>query len=518
MRVAYMLLGPDVPVDSETEKKLIFYMRERKMGNNIPVIDVCGKRTIEYVFDCLASFNRGINTINLRGAGSNISKAVEVAEILQKEAGIKVENSEIGSFPVHNGDDYVDISLIEITLNGDEIEVNSNDSSFILPKSAYIDYPIYHLLFDWQLFKNKELKFFVDTQLITIIEQDGTIKYQRDVSKEKNEYEEIRDVFYRCGLLHPANWRKIAKKISEFDDVILGIDTNILYSCSISEHLLPTLSLINRNEYVHTPNWILFVIPSAVMHELEEAANIRDDKGKLQKIGRMGFRALQEIIELSQSPDITGVALVIVGEANPILYTRIELQGLRQDFYWRSQGNVKSRGSESPPRPRLRKTSSGDMIIRDEFKKFLKQIDFHKGIFFLTSDKSNTALAQAEGLHPIYFKQPYAKYESTDQFEEFELKPKGNQKEISMRVPIGKLIYEMAVQFGAVKIKNGSDEILIQCDNKGDNLDYWIHRNLMIEKSDFNKLTRNYEGKLDLGDIMCLWEGFKKKFQWLEEV
>ena len=43
------------------------------------------------------------------------------------------------------------------------------------------------------------------------------------------------------------------------------------------------------------------------------------------------------------------------------------------------------------------KLSTGDMIIRDQFKQFLRQIDFHKGMYFLTSDKSNAALAQTEG-------------------------------------------------------------------------------------------------------------------------
>ena len=166
-----------------------------------------------------------------------------------------------------------------------------------------------------------------------------------------------------------------------YDDVLLGLDTNILYNCSISEHLIPFLSLINPKEFVHTPNWILLVITSAVMHELEEASNIRDKYGKLQKQGRIGYRALQEIMELNQNKGIAGLSIMIVGQFDPVLDTRVELQGLRLDLERERIKDIKNRHKEEKTENittsdkikealeiesvKSYKSSSGDMIIRD---------------------------------------------------------------------------------------------------------------------------------------------------------
>jgi len=483
------------------------------------IIDICGKRTLEYMVDILAKFNRGIDNLAIRAIGWNISKGVEVAHLLSREFGIKIHRSEIKSFQI----DSIETPCIEVTLEGNAgnaTQAKSNDRNYDFPRSKFVDFPVYHLLLDWWLSKKGKLELYRHdgTPLITIIEQDGTMKCQRNIKKEDNEkvFYEVRDAFYRCGLLLPSNWKDIAKKLSEFDDVILGVDTNILYNCTITEHLLPTLSLIEPKEYVHTPNWTLFVIPSAVMHELEEAANIRD-KGFLQVEGRMGFRALQEIIELNQSVDITGISLLIVGEANPVLDTRVELQGLREDFYKRAQYESVSQ-EEVLPSFRSRKSSSGDMIIRDQFKRFLQQLNFHKGVYFLTSDKSNTALARAEGLHPIYFRFPSEYYEKNSKVEPYKIwVSKG--EEIRMGLLIGKLIYEMAVQFGTIKIKHDNNkEIEIQCDAKGESLDYWIYRNLRINRDDFNTLSRDYAGEFSLKKTTDVWNKLVQKFIELEKI
>jgi len=478
--------------------------------NNI--IDICGKGREECVIEILAKFNRGINNLIIRAIGGDISKGVEIAFFLYKEFSIKVHGPEIKSINV-NG---IETPCVEVALNGSDIQTHPDVRDYDFPGSKFIDFPVYHLLLDWWLFKMGELKIYRydGTPLITIIDQDGTIRCQRNIKKTMDEkiFYGVGDAFYRCGLLLPSNWEGIAKKLSEFDDVILGIDTNILYNCTITEHLLPTLSLIDPKEFVHTPNWILFVIPSAVMHELEEAANIRH-KGLLQVEGRMGFRALQEIIELNQSADISGISLFIVGEANPVLDTRVELQGLREDFYKRDQN--KSVPEEKIMPFRSRKTSSGDMIIRDQFKKFLQQLNFHKGIYFLTADKSNAALARAEGLHPIYFHFPFGYYENNSEVELYKV---SKEKEIKMGVSIGELIYEMAVQFGTIKINLGNEEIKIQCDTKGENLDYWLYRNLRIEQNDFNKLKGNYAGKFSLKKMLNVWNKLIKKFKGVEEI
>ena len=491
------------------------------------IIDVFGKRTLEYVFEVLAKFNRGISTLTLRSLGGSISKGVEIARILKNEFGISIENNKIETLKINveekNSQYYLDTACLKITLKSNQSQTQKELSEYKFPMSEFIDFPIYHLLFDWLLGENKELHIFTynDRPLISVIERDGEIKYRKNSANQMNDKisSDIGDAFYRGGLLLPNNWQKIAKKLSEFDDVLLGIDTNILYNCTISEHLIPAILLINTKNYVNTPNWILLVVPSAVMHEIEESANIRS-KGFLQLEGRMGFRALQEIIELGQSTDISGVSLVIVGEANPILDTRVEIQGLRKDFFKREK--LKSRGSQEKVDIsrlyRSMKTSSGDMIIRDQFKAFLKQINFHKGIYFLTADKSNTALARTEGLHPIYFPFPFDFFKNHSEISPYSIETKNGEK-LTINVPLGKLIYEMAVQFGTIKIKWNNKEITVQCDTHGETLDYWICRNLKIGKEDFNKLLpRDYTGVFDLNDVTNIWHELTESLIGLENM
>ena len=461
-------------------------------------INICGKRTLEYVFECIAKFNRKQDFVKIRAIGGSISKGVEVARILNDEFNVKIDDCKIDKYCIDN----MVISYIEITLICKYEEINVRENVNIIINnitSKFIDYTIYNLLFDWQLFINKRLEIstYKNNKLITINEINGKINYSiKAEKKDKNTYDNIGSALYRCGLLFPENWKEIANKLSEYDDIILGIDTNILYNCSISEHLIPSLTLINCKKYIYTPNWLLFVIPSAVMHELEEAANIRSNEGFLKHAGRMGFRALQEIIELSQNPDIVGVSIIIVGEANPVLDTRIELQGLRNDFY-----NMNMINKENRVFKRKTKTSSGDMIIRDQFKKFLRKIDFHKGVYFLTADKTNVALARTEGLHPIYFKFPGKVYYGNRVIKPFIIS-NNTYNDISIDIPIGKLIYEFAVEFGSITINIGNAEILIHCDSKGENLDNWLKRQLIIEKKYLRILLGEYESMFNFDDLL----------------
>ncbi len=298
----------------------------------------------------------------------------------------------------------------------------------------------------------------------------------------------------------PENWKEVSVKLSQSDDVIIGVDTNILYNCSLSEHLIPSLSLVDLKKYVHTPNWILLVIPNAVMHELEESSNARDEDGQLLKEGRMGFRALNEILELSEGTDIEGISVFIVGETNPILDTRVELQGLRLDFC------KMQAAKESKDKTVSKKKSSGDMLIRDQFKAFIKQIDFHKGIYFITSDKSNAALARAEGLHSILIRHP------RDELNNLEFLPPAIDDEGKYRMTLtaGKLIYESAVQHGSVCITYGNEgfrkKINFCCDLRGESLDNWIQRCLYFEKEDLEQLLQDYQPLFGFKEIKNIWK------------
>ncbi|MGD2093196.1 MAG: ribonuclease P subunit p25 family protein [Candidatus Aminicenantes bacterium] len=495
-----------------------------------PIIDIFSHNTLEYVFECLAKFNGGNERIILRAYGGNLSKGIEIAQILQKEAGVTIQKSTIDTTCI-NG---IDIPFIEIPLKDGNPKLTRKESNGIgnqyFQNVDYINYSTYHLLFDRYLKESGSLKILTRDQrqspipLLDIQEKNGVRKYtpykvenldKRDGIKD----DEVNNALIRSGLLLPERWKKIGKKLSQYDDIILGLDTNILHRCTISKHLLPVVSLVESAEFVHTPNWILLVVPSTVMYELEEAANIRD-KGLLQFKGRMGFRAIQEVMELSENIDIPGISLLIHGETNPVLDTKNILFGIRRDMHrymWESKG-----GSPGSYRP-LKKSSGGDMTIRYQFKKFLNQVDFHKGTFFLTADKSNSVLAQAEGLRPIYI--PYSNLPPKNYapFNPIQIpgKVEEGQKQLSINVPLGSIIYELAVSFGEIIISCGKQSPSIECDRKGADIGRWVRKQLRISRRELEVLLKNYPGKFNLEKAANLHSTITNRFEsveWLTEM
>jgi hypothetical protein len=490
------------------------------------IMDIWGRRTLEYIPDALARLNRGADNLTIRAISGNVSKGMEIAYILNKEFDIRVDRIEMKPFRF----DAIETFCIEIRLAQSTESltpsVESPDGRTAKPKSPsagyhlsrFADFPVYHLLLDWWLFEKGELQLLHKDNLLITVQQDGTVKHGRNTEEVRNR---VRRALCRCGLLWPSNWKKIAKKLSEFDDVILGVDTNVLYNCTVSEHLLPALSLINPRGYAPTPNWMLLVIPSGVIHELEEAANLRDDKGQLVHGGRMGFRALQEVIELNQSKDMPSISLLVVGEADPALDTRIELQGLRADLrrlrvdlHKLRADLCKSEQDMTGQTLRPRKSSSGDMIIRSQLKTFLRQLDFHKGAYFLTADKSNAALARAEGLCPIYIQPPF---EEPHRIRRIRRIPGKKGEVIRMRAPIGKLVYDMAVEFRPLTIRQGNRDIVVECDAQGENIHYWVHRSLWIERKGFERLQSDYQGKFALKKVQKIWNRLTQELVGLEE-
>ncbi|MEM3473736.1 MAG: hypothetical protein QW735_04020 [archaeon] len=472
---------------------------------------VCGKRTYEYVFEAMSKLNRDEN-IFLKSVGGSIGKGVEVATILN-QVGIEIKGIRLEAIKVGNISNHVS----EMELSYKKVRPSKmKELGFFVTDFVSAEFPIYHLLLDWWLFYNEPLKISVrrDEELFKLSDKGGNLIFEITASSE-NDRNELKAALSRSGVFMPRNWEDIAKEVSRYDDVILGIDTNILHNCNVSEHFLPSLNLIEPNEYIHTPNWILITVPSAVMHELEEAANIRKGGGLLAHDGRMGFRALQEIIELNQCADIQGLSIFISGEVNPILDTRVEIRGLRYDL-------TKSGTSKFTSH----KSSSGDMTIRDQFKNFIKQINFHKGLYFMTSDKSNAALAKAEGLNSIYFWPGECYYEkehynnitaesqkdrkdkrSTSFIEEYVIK----DTPIKIKVPIGKLIYELAVEFGSISIEDRKGEkVTFECDKLGRSLDDWFYRRLQVKNKEFSKLLKKYKARFNLEDALEIWNKLKK--------
>lgn len=61
---------------------------------------LCGKRTLEYVTDCVIKFNRSAEKVILRSVMGNLSKAMEVAQILKDYFGIIATPTKIGTMEI----------------------------------------------------------------------------------------------------------------------------------------------------------------------------------------------------------------------------------------------------------------------------------------------------------------------------------------------------------------------------------------------------------------------------------
>jgi DNA-binding protein len=491
-------------------------------------ITVGAKRTLEYVFECLAHFNRGSNQVLLRSLGLCTSKAIEVSQILRELFRVTLGPAEIRQL----GKNGVKFTCLEIPLvRGGEIMGDTQFSPD--PESDFLEFPIYHLLFDFLLNQQRELSLDAELSpleeaarsgagpkhrghLLKIVPTKGGFKCTpgRDLAEAigKKESEDDRkrrrqllghmaSAFCRCGLALSEGWEVVSEKLAKHDDVILGLDTNVLYDSVLTQQLLDGFVLVGGGNYKHTPNWLLLIIPNAVMHEIEQAANSREGHGGLTFIGRMGYRALQEILEMERSKDLVGASLLIVGEANPVLDTRVELRGLREDFKAAAPQEI---------RPTLfRKLSAGDTLIRDQFKGFLRQISFHKGTYFLTGDKSNCALAEAEGLESIYYP-PVAWDALLQSGHKAEAPSVGYEGErITLNVPFGKLVYEVAVEFGRIWLRWKEGDVQVKCDARGDSLERWIKRDLQIDRKELRRLVHQYgNGRtFGLGDVCRVWKG-----------
>jgi len=473
-------------------------------NTNIPGVDVCGNRTLDYVIESVAKFNRSDDgNILMRAVGSNISRGVGVSRILAEAFGIRQKSTKI--YPVQICGTHS--SCMEMELEADSISANAALRDYS-PDDSFVEFPIYNLLLDAWLARVGKVDVVARGKPLTSIRSlDGDFDSQIAKTEiDPDSASSITAAYSRCGLLASPDWHVVGNVLSGFDDVIVGVDTNILLDAAVTEQIISSLFLIDPREYLHTPNWLLIVIPSAVIHELEQAANSRDSRGLLTLPGRMGFRALEEILELNRNADFAGVSLTIAGDADPVLDTRVELRGLREDFYER--GRPAAESGDYRRMMRTPKKSSGDMMIRAQYKEFLRKIDFHKGVFFLTADKSNAALARAERLHAIYYKNPSRL--QPGQSVKVRTEPLGpGLRPIALSVPLGKFLYELAVQFGQVEISSSEGTIEIECDQKGESLDRWLLRQLRIQKdSQLTQLLENYisMGGVPLRHVMDAWK------------
>ncbi|KXA99229.1 hypothetical protein AKJ40_03650 [candidate division MSBL1 archaeon SCGC-AAA259M10] len=221
----------------------------------------------------------------------------------------------------------------------------------------------------------------------------------------------LRDTFIRAGIAKHSNLPEIMSRLREHDDVIVGLDTNVLLDCAI------TSVLIDELYAEQFPNWILFAIPKITTAEIENKANQKftgpSDHPRLgwpQYDGRIGQRALQEILELDkEDPDRPGLSIMTIGDLKDPDTVKTT------DNWWK------------------------DSEIRSQFQKFLRSISFHKGTYFLSQDRVNVMMSGAEGAEGLYLQKPA--------FEEFEKGKISRKKFISF-------LYELCIQFGGVEVNS----------------------------------------------------------------
>jgi len=141
--------------------------------------------------------------------------------------------------------------------------------------------------------------------------------------------------------------------------------------------------------------------------------------------------------------------------------------------------------------------------------------------YFLTVDKSNGALAKAEGLHSIYYPTPtwtgvrdrFSAGNKVQQVETSQLAAALQQnaahmvpslrKEVS--VPLGKLIYELCVEFGQIEVKWKKGQIRMSCDRKGELLEHWLNRCFSIPANHARILHKGYSGNIGLERVGEVW-------------
>ncbi len=313
---------------------------------------------------------------------------------------------------------------------------------------------------------------------VPLVEVRGTPNgFRLHVLTDKGDYLDWLDgALLRAGMVEPVGLTAVARRLAEYEDIVLGVDTNVLYAAVLGEHLLEEFHRIHARPYKETVNWILVVIPGVVMKELENAANQKKG-GHLTHAGRMGYRALQEITALKRTEAFQGMSVLVVGQTNPE-QLRLSPDGLT--------------------------IVNADSMIRDQFKTFLRGIEFRKGIFFLTMDKTNASMAAAEGLSALRIQHPHRLR-------------KGDEVTIPKEeaVLLARVVYELAVEFGKVRVA-WNDGAAHHLDLEGEwtwkSMEHWEEFQLLCSDTDrgFAKALNRYEGgRFDARRFLEEWDKFR---------
>ena len=315
-----------------------------------------------------------------------------------------------------------------------------------------------------------------DVPLLEITGPPGAYRI-RVLASESEYLDWVNSALLRAGVVEPQGLHSIARHLAEAEDMILGVDTNLLPVSIVSEHLMEAFHRIHARPYRESVNWILIVIPGVVMKELENAAN-QKKAGHLTHAGRMGYRALQEITTLKRTESFQGLSVLVVGETNPE-QLRLSADGMT--------------------------IVNADSMIRDQFKAFLRGVEFRTGVYFLTMDKTNASLAAAEGLNVVRILHPRPLH-------------KGQDLTLPPEEPIllAKVLYELAVEFGTVRAawtEGGAHHLDLEGAWTWKSMEHWEAWRLLVGDLDagFHKaLNRYMGGRFDAKRFLQDWEGMSE--------
>ena len=325
---------------------------------------------------------------------------------------------------------------------------------------------------------------------------------------------EFTSCILRTGMLMSPDWRDISDLLGKFDDVILGIDTNIISDCVITKQLIEGFALNSTISHKRTPNWVLVVIPQVVMHELENQANERiEPRGTLSATGRLALRALAEIFQM-HTLDIVGISVIVSGDAEPSLdmhrqfkRLRRDINQVRTDFMNLQEDRAKETGI--PVERRVSKLRTGEALVRSQIRQFMRDTQFNKGLHFLTEDRINYELARTESLPSVLYSVPSGE-QCNDSLQKEGLAPTqlpfnigGHDRKISLRVALSRVLYELATAYGDVTVSWGQGNLVIRTDEKG-KLDDWVDHVFYAKSEELEKLAGKYSG-LSIDTMVKLW-------------
>lgn len=273
----------------------------------------------------------------------------------------------------------------------------------------------------------------------------------------------------RAAILKP-DFSSQRRTVSQWDDVIFGLDTNLFYNCVITTSLLDNLLKITSGDFLDTPDWVTLVFSKVGMGEIENRAN----RSKNPVHRREAYRAIQEFMIINKAKDLEGVSLFLTGSIPPEMRF--------------------SDGSTNTIR---------DSTIREHFRFFLKNLDFHKGSYFLTQDFNNAVLAEAEGLLSMYIRKPKLDKMEFDLFKE-------------NKVNISELLYELSVAFKPLIIKSDGLKFEIKSNWRGKTLEEWekwqIKLNWLEDKNKIKPKIKKWKKKKTPKKMMKGWKKLRERY------